>query len=99
MISYILSYHRKNLTVLPPEAVAFQIELIALCFGPSTIELPLPLNTTECPKRPFAPVAGIQVVLQDGVQLPCSPLHVPHAEYLQLLSQILTNPCAACGKF
>ena len=96
MISCMISYHIKDLTVPSPEAVAFQIERVASCLGPSTVELTLPLNATECPKLPFAPVAGNQVVLQDGVQLPCCPLHVPLGRYLQLLSIILTNPC---GKF
>ncbi len=93
MISCMISYHMKDLTVHSPEAVAFQIERIALCLGPSTVELTLPLNATECPKLPFAPVAGNQVVFQDGVQLPCSPLHVALGRYLQLLPKILTNPC------
>ena len=94
MISFMISYHIKDLTVPSPEAMAFQINQVALCLGPSTVELPLPLNATECPKLPFAPVAGNQVVLQDGVQLPCSPLHVPLWRYLQLLPIILTNPCS-----
>ena len=85
MLSYIVSYHKKDLTVPSPEAVAFQIERVASCLGPSTVELPLPLNATECPKLPFAPVTGNQVVLQDGVQLPCSPLHILLGRYLQLL--------------
>ena len=70
------------------------VERVASCLEPSTVELTLPLNATECPKLPFAPVAGNQVVLQDGVQLPCSPLHVPLWRYLQLLPIILTNPCS-----
>jgi hypothetical protein len=74
MISYMISYHIKDLTVPSPEAVAFQIEWIASCLEPSTVELTLPINATDTPKLPFAPVAGNQVVLQDGVQLPCSPL-------------------------
>ncbi len=90
MLSYMMSYHKRNLTVPSPKAVAFQIERIASCLGPSTIELPLPLNATECPRLPFAPVAGNQLVLQDGVQLPCSPLHVQLGRYLQLLPKILT---------
>ena len=77
MISCMISYHIKDLTVPSPEAMAFQINQVASCLGPSTVELTLPLNATECPKLPFAPVAGNQVVLQVGVQLPCSPLHVP----------------------
>jgi hypothetical protein len=93
MISCMISYHIKDQTVPSPEAVAFQIERVALCLGPSTVELTLPLNTTECLELPFAPVAGNQVVLQDGVLLPCSPLHVPLWRYLQLLPIILTNPC------
>ena len=77
MISCMISYHIKDLTVPSPEEMAFQIERVASCLEPSTVELTLPLNATECPKLPFAPVAGNQVVLQDGVQLTCSPLHVP----------------------
>jgi hypothetical protein len=68
-----ISYHIKDLTVPSPEAVALQIEWIASRLGLSTVELTIPLNATECPKLPFAPVAGNQVVFQDGVQLPCSP--------------------------
>ena len=94
MISYMISYQIKDLTVLSTEAVAFHIEGVASCLGPSTVELTLPLNATECPKLPFAPVAGNQVVLQYGVQLPCSPLHVQLWRYLQLLPIILTNPCS-----
>ncbi len=94
MISCMISFHIKDLTVPSPEAVAVQIERVASCFGPSTVELTLPLNATECPKLPFAPMAGNQVVPQDGVQLTCRPLHVPLGRYLQLLPQILTNPCS-----
>ena len=74
-----ISYHMKHiyLTVLSPKAVACQVEWIASCLGPSTVELTLPLNAAKCPQLPFAIVAGNQVVLQDGIQLPCSPLHVP----------------------
>ncbi len=85
MISCMISDHIKDLTVSSPEAVAFQIERVASCLGPSTVELTLPLNTTECTKLPFTPVAGNQVVLKDGVQLPCSLLHVSLWRYLQLL--------------
>ena len=92
MISY--NIKDSNLTVLSPEAVALQIEGVASRLGPSTVELTLPLNAPECPELPFAPVAGNQVVLQDSVQLPCSPLHVPLGRYLQLLPKILTNPCS-----
>jgi hypothetical protein len=59
MISYMISYYIKDLTVPSPEAVAFQIERVASCLGPSTVELTLPLNATECLKLPFA-VAGIR---------------------------------------
>ncbi len=75
MISYMISYQIKDLAVPSPEAVAFQIEHIASCLEPSTAELTLPLNATECPELPFAPVAGNQVVLQGGVQLPASTPH------------------------
>ncbi len=51
----------KDLTVPSPEAAAIQIERVGSCLGPSTVELTLPLNATECPKLPFAPVAGNQV--------------------------------------
>ncbi len=51
----------KDLTVLSPEAVASQIEGIASCPGPSTVELTLPLNAAECQQVPFATVAGNQV--------------------------------------
>ncbi len=46
------------MTVLSPEAAAFQIEGRARCLGPSAVELTLPLNAAECPKLPFATVAG-----------------------------------------
>ena len=46
MISCMISYHIKDLTVPSPEAVAFQIERVASCLGPSTVELTLPLNAT-----------------------------------------------------
>ena len=74
MISY-TNIKDSNLTVLSPEAVALQIEGVASCLGPSTVVLTLPLNAPKCPELPFAPVAGNQVVLQDGVQLPCRPLN------------------------
>ena len=96
MIVYMISNDIKDLTVPSPEAVAFQIERVASCLGPSTVELTLPLNATECPKLPFAPVAGNQVVLQDGVQLPCCPLHVALGGYLKLLPIVLADPR---GKF
>jgi hypothetical protein len=44
MISCMISYHIKDLTVPSPEAVAFQIERVASCLGPSTVEITLPLN-------------------------------------------------------
>jgi hypothetical protein len=82
MISYV---HMDHLTVLSPEAVALHIKGIAACLRPSTVEFTLPLNAAKCPQLPFAIVAGNQVVLQDGIQLPCSPLHVLLGGYLQLL--------------
>ncbi len=71
-----------DLMVLSPEAVASQIEGVASCLGPSTVELTLPLNTTKCPKLPFATVAVHQIVLQDGIQLPYCPLQVALGGYL-----------------
>ena len=62
MISCMISYHIKDLMVPSPEAMAFQIEQVALCLGPSTVELTIPLNAAECPKSSFASVAGDQVV-------------------------------------
>ena len=56
----------EHLTVLSPEAVAFHIEGIAACLGPSTVERTLTLNAAKCQQLPFAIVAGNQVVLQDG---------------------------------
>jgi hypothetical protein len=76
----------EHLPVLSPEAVAFHIEGIAACLGPSTVALPLPLNAAECPQLPFAIVAGNQVVLQDGIQLPCHPLQVALGGYLTKVS-------------
>ena len=92
MISYMISYHWLHLTVLSPEAVAFHIEGIAACLGPSTVELTLPLNAAKCPELPFAIVAGNQVVLQDGIQLPCSPLQIALGGYLKLLPKVLADP-------
>ncbi len=37
-----------HMTVLSPEAVAFDVEGIAACIGPSTVELTLPLNAAKC---------------------------------------------------
>ncbi len=81
-----------HLTVLFPEAVALHIKGIAACLGPSTVELTLPLNTAKYPQLPFAIVAGNQVVLQDGIQLPCSPLQVALGGYLKLLPIVLADP-------
>jgi hypothetical protein len=77
-----------HLTVLSPEVVAFHIEGIAACLGPSTVALTLPLNAAKCPQLPFqvAIVAGNQVVLQDGIQLPCHPLQVELWGYLTKVS-------------
>ena len=49
MILYMISYDLKDLTVLPPEAVVFQIERIASRLGPSTVELALALNAAKRP--------------------------------------------------
>ncbi len=53
MISYMMSYHIKDLTVPSPEAVAFQIERVYRILGLPlyTVELTLTLNATECPKQ------------------------------------------------
>ncbi len=91
-----ISYHMKHLTVLSPKAVACHIEGIAESLGPSTVALTLPLNAAECPQLPFATVAGNQVVLQDGIQLPCRPLQVALGGYLKLLPIVLAYPH---GKF
>ena len=84
----------EHLTVLSPEAVAFHIEGIAACLGPSTVtvERTLQLNAAKCPQLPFAIVAGNQAVLQDGIQLPCSPLQVALGGYLKLLPIVLADP-------
>ena len=58
-----ISYHMVHLTVLSPEAVAFHIEGIAACLGPSTVELTLPLNAAKCPELPFAIVAITNLVV------------------------------------
>ena len=83
-----------HLTVLSPEAVALHIKGIAACLqvGPSTVEFTLPLNAAKCPQLPFAIVAGNQVVLQDGIKLPCSPLQVALGGYLKLLPIVLADP-------
>ena len=44
----------EHLTVLSPEAVAFHIEGIAACLGPSTVELTLPLNAAKRPQLKMA---------------------------------------------
>ena len=54
IISYELELIRKYLTVLPPEAVAFQIEGIASCLGPFAVALTLPLNAAKCTQLSFA---------------------------------------------
>ena len=77
----------EHLTVLSPEGEAFHIEGIAACLGPSTVERTLPLNAAECQQLPFAIVAGNQVVLQDCIQLPCSPLQVALSRPLQVAPQ------------
>jgi hypothetical protein len=56
--------------------VAGQIEGIAPCIGRSAVELTFPLNTAKGSKLSFAAMAGDQVISQDGIQLPCSPLSV-----------------------
>ena len=92
IISYELELIRKYLTVLPPEAVAFQIEGIASCLGPSAVALTLPLNAAKGPKLSFASVVGDQVIIQDGIQLSCSPLCVALGGYAQLLPKVLAYP-------
>jgi hypothetical protein len=64
------------------------MEGIAASLGPSTVELILPLNAAEClsPQLPSATVARIprnQVILQDGIQIPCPPLQVALGGYLK----------------
>jgi hypothetical protein len=59
MTSYMISYHIKDLMVPSPEAMAFQIERVASCLGPSTVELTLPQshsmqsNVQSCPLSPW----------------------------------------------
>ena len=69
MILYMIScdMNLKDLTVLPPEAVVFQIERIASRLRPSTVELALPLNAAKRPKLSLAALAGDQVVFPDGI--------------------------------
>jgi hypothetical protein len=71
-----ISYNMKHLylTIFSPIAVACQVEGIASCLGPSAVVLTLALNAAEYPKLSFAAVAGDQVVLKDGIQLPCCSL-------------------------
>ncbi len=84
----------EHLTVLSPEAVAFHIEGISACLGPSTVECTLPLNAAKFQQLPFAIVAGNQVVLQDGIQLPCSPIKESRllGGELKLLPIVLADP-------
>ena len=76
MTSYHYQNIRQNLAIFPPKAVAGQIERIAPCLGPSAVELTFPLNTAKGSKLSFAAMAGDQVIFQDGIQLPRSPLSV-----------------------
>ena len=76
---------------LTPKAVAGQIEGIASCLGPSPVELTLPLNTAKGPKLSFAAMAGDQVIFQDGIQLPRSPLSVALGGYAQLLPKVFVQ--------
>ena len=78
----------KDLTVLPPEAVVFQIERIASRLGPSTVELALPLNAAKRPKLSLAALAGDQVVFQDGINSPAV-----HSR------SRLGGMCSSCPKF
>jgi hypothetical protein len=88
MILYMISYHIKDLTVPSPEAVAFQIEWVALCLGPSTVELTLPLNATECPKLPFAPWLGTRLFSRMAFSSPAV-----HS------TSRLGGICSSCPKF
>ena len=87
-------YQMKHLylTILSSKAVVCQVEWIALCLGPSTVELTLPLNAAECPKLSFAALAGDQVVFQDGIQLPCCPLKAALGGYAQLMPMAIADP-------
>ncbi len=82
-----------HLTVLSPEAVALHIKGIAACLGHSTVEFTLPLNAAKCPQLPFAIVAGNQVVLQDGIQLPCSPLQVAMTSISPCSTALIRRSC------
>ena len=77
---------------VPPKVVACQIEGIAQCLGPSTVELIFPLNTAKGSKLSFAAMAGDQVIFQDGIQLPRSPLSVAFGGYAELLSKVFADP-------
>ena len=72
------------LAVLPPKAVAGQIERIAPCLGSSAVELTFPLNTAKDSKLSFATMAGDQVIFQDGIQLPRSPYRGRPHQHLSL---------------
>jgi hypothetical protein len=76
-----ISYHMKHqyLLILSQIAVACQVEGIGLCLGHLGVGLTLPLNAAECQTLSFAAVSGDQVVFQDGIQLPCSPLEAATA--------------------
>ncbi len=80
------------LTVLSSKAMACQVEWIASCLGPSAVELTLPLNAAECLKLSFAAVAGDQVVVQDGIQLPCHPLKAVLGGYAQFKPMVIADP-------
>ena len=75
---------RQDLAVPPPKAVAGQIEGIATCLWPSAVEFTFPLNTAKGSKLSFAAMAGDQVIFQDGIQLPSSPLSVALWGYAEI---------------
>ncbi len=83
---------RQNLVVFPPKAVAGQIEGIAPCLGPSAVELTFLLNTAKGSKLSFAAMARDQVIFQDGIQLPRSPLSVALGGYSEFLSKVFADP-------
>jgi hypothetical protein len=65
-----------------------KIEGIEPCLGPSAVELTFPLNSAKGSKLSFAAMAGDQIIFQDGIQLPSSPLSVALGGYAELLSKV-----------
>ena len=87
-----MSHEIPYLVVLSPKAVAYQVEGISSHLGPSAVALPLQLIAAEFPKLSFAALAEDQVILQDGIQLPCNSLEAALGLYVLLMFIVIANP-------